>query len=169
MIDKNIILIHHLTDNCGNILLYDEFCDKYGNLISHFDYMSIIDAIPCKWKRILKIQNLPAILCNVNENPILHLQNTDKDLSMINSSDIYWKIISTFKDVPTCINSWSSRLNLETDIRDWTQRFTLYNKCTKDIKVREIQLKIIHRFYPCQSLIAKWDKHKQKNVCTVLI
>ena len=120
--------------------------------------MSIIDAIPCKWKKLLKSQTLPVDLCNINENPTLCLKNFEKDLSLINSSDIYWKIISTFKDVATCISSWSSQLSLEIDVNEWKQIFTLYNKCTKDIKVRELQLKIIHRFYPCQSLISKWDK-----------
>ena len=78
MIDNNIILIYHLTDNYGNFLSHNDFCGKYGNLISHFDYMSIIDAIPCKWKKLLKSQTLPVDLCNINENPTLCLKNVEK-------------------------------------------------------------------------------------------
>ena len=38
-------------------------------------------------------------------------------------------------------------------------------QCTKDIKIRELQLQIVHRFYPCKSKISKWDP-ETKAECT---
>ena len=167
MVKENIILINHLVNNGGKFLSYNEFCQKYGNLISNYNYMSMIDAIPIQWKNILTTQNIPDNVCNTEENPVVHFKNGDKDIYNVKLSDIYWKIVNTSDAQPTCIKSWSKRLELDPKSENWKQWFTIYIKCVKDIKIRELQLKIIHRFYPCQSLVAKWDSSQdaQCNYC----
>ena len=43
--------------------------------------------------------------------------------------------------------------------------FILPFKCSSESKIRINQLKILHRFYPCQSLVSKWDKEKSE-ICS---
>lgn len=59
---------------------------------------------------------------------------------------------------PTCIKSWNDKLHLDYNIEQWEKIFTLPFRCTNDINIKNFQLKILHRFYACQSLVSKWDK-----------
>ena len=81
----------------------------------------------------------------------------EKDIIMIKSSDIYWKLIDSIAEKPSCIKAWSTRLNIQQNVQLWKNVFLLPHQCVKDVKVCDLQLKIVHRFYACQSKVAKWD------------
>ena len=50
------------------------------------------------------------------------------------------------------------------DDKYWKSVFTLPHICIRDIKVKEFQHKILHRYYPCQSIVSKWDD-ETPNIC----
>ena len=157
MIESNVLLINQLLDNEGKFLNYENFCTRYGGIVKHYDYISMIHAIPDKWKKLIRAQTIPSDICKLSENPIFVKGTCATDVQLIKSSDIYWKMINSFTDKPSCINAWSHRLNVNFGADEWKSVFTTYMQCTKDIKIRELQLQIVHRFYPCKSKISKWD------------
>ena len=124
--------------------------------------MCLIDAIPRSGKNILE--------CNFEQNygiedlnfPLdyvsLKINNKVKDIREIKTQEIYLYYLSKTNHVPTCIQAWSSRLSITLNQNDWSDIFMLPKLCVRDILLQEFQYKIIHRYYPCDSKIAKWDK-----------
>ena len=91
-----------------------------------------------------------------------------KECSMytIKSCEIYWHIVGKCKTLATCVNAWTERINVTNDQHFWKAVFCLPNNCINDFKVNELRTKIIHRFYPCQSLVSKWDE-STSNICNL--
>jgi len=166
MVANDIYLIDQIVDNNGKILPYDTLCRQYGNVISHFDFMSLIDAIPVAWRKTLQQQSFHVHVCNVNESPFCNIEKNDKDIQIITSSQIYWHLLSENKTKPTCITSWVSILDIDESKKLWSSIFTLPLLCVKDAKMREFQYKIIHRYYPSQNKVSKWDV-TTSNICTL--
>ena len=164
MISRDIYLIHQLMDNHGKFLTYENFCTKYGNIIPNFAYIALIDAIPVKWRQNLRQQNCQDNICNINELPYCNLENKDTNLQMVQSSDIYWHILSKNKNRPTCIKSWNNILKVDTNDQKWKEIFMLPLISVKEIRIRELQLKIIHRFYASQNKVSRWDD-TVSNIC----
>ena len=164
--ENDVLFIEDMVTNSGNFKTYEEFCHQYGIHLSHFQYMSLIDAIPITWRRLLKQQSVNVNICNTEEEPYCKLGNKDVNVKMLKSKDIYWNLMA--KDViePTCVKAWSERLNLCEDTKYWKSVYTLPLLCIKDIRVREFQHKILHRYYPCQSTVSKWDPDTSQ-LCTL--
>lgn len=121
-----------------------------------------MDAIPKQWKQLLKKQKIPnTFVCNSNETPHLKLNTQEYDVFKVKSSGIYWH--KTYTEA-TCIKSWVDRNNVSNDEQFWKAVFNLTNKCVSEHKIKDIQIKIIHRFYPCQSIVSKWD-NTISNIC----
>ena len=83
---------------------------------------------------------------------------------MVQSSDIYWHILSKNKNRPTCITSWNNILKVDTNDQKWKEIFMLPLISVKEIRIRELQLKIIHRFYASQNKVSRWDD-TVSNIC----
>ena len=166
MFDKNILSIHDLVNNNGHFLSYAAFCAKYGTSVNPFQYMSLIDAIPPQWRIMLKQQNISHTL-NISEEPLYcRLGNKEININKLKSNTVYWHIIKNIQCKPTCIDSWNQRLNIKYDIAKWKSIFCLPNQCINDFKIKNLQIKITHRFYASQSLISKWDK-ETSNICNL--
>ena len=142
----------------GTFLDYKEFCNKFNKILTHFQYISLIDAIPKEWRKMLKIQTLSHEIHNKNELPYYCYGINEIPLLKLTSNRIYWDRIDNNLQNPTCITSWSKRINVTTDKQFWKHAFTLPHICLNDYTVVSFQIKILHRYYPCQKLIAKWDK-----------
>ena len=159
LISNEIILIYNFVDKQGKFLDYNQFCQKYGRLLTHFHYISIIDAIPVHWRKMLKTQVFHTNVCSINEQPYCKVgTNTEKNVDRITTRDVYWFLMSKCKTEATCVKSWSDRLQMDTNKKLWESIFTLPPKCINDYKIKDLQIKIIHRFYLCQSIGSKSDK-----------
>ena len=157
--EHNIYMINNFFDNEGKPIKYKSFCDLYGNLISEFKYISLIDAIPANWRNLLKQQNTndTTNILDINQNPTLYVNKNLKDINNTKSREVYWTLINKNEKTPTCIESWKKE-SLDFGTKQWESIFILPFRSVSDIKIRELQLKIIHRFYPSQCLVSKWDK-----------
>ena len=163
---NNVLMIDNLVDEKGSFLSYEIFCQKYGRLINQFQHMSIIDAIPRKWRQMLKQQIFSPAVCSVDELPHCKMGLKEVNIYMVKSSDIYWFYINKSKNTATCVKSWNERIDVPENELFWKAVFLLPYKCTYNVKIRDIQTKIIHRFYPCQSIVSKWDKNTQ-SICSL--
>ena len=81
-----------------------------------------------------------------------------KEITTVKSKEIYWSSIQSSLSAPTCIKSWNKEFHLEYEEKKWETIFALPFRCVQDLKIRDIQIKILHRIYPTQSLVSKWDK-----------
>ncbi len=164
MLTKNILSIHDLLNKNGHFFSYTSFCAKNGAILNPFQYMSLIDAIPLRWRSMLKQQNIPQAI-NISEEPLYcSLENNEINIHKLKSNYVYWHIIKKMQRKPTCIESWNKRLNITLDTTNWKSIFCLPHQCTNNLEIKDLQIKIIHRFYASQSLISKWDK-ETSNIC----
>ena len=51
LIKNNVLLINEFVDKHGKFKDYNQFCEQYGRLLTHFQYISIVDAIPARWRK----------------------------------------------------------------------------------------------------------------------
>ena len=163
---EKIMLINDYFSKEGKPLSYNQFIQINGNIISHFSYIAIIDAIPLKWRKVLKTSKLNTDCCSIEEMPTCKLnEKIDRNVYMMSSKELYWISISQNLIQPSCINAWNSRLDIEIESKSWDHFFTLPFRCVQDIDVKALQLKIIHRIYASKSLVSKWDKDTKELCC----
>ena len=165
LIAKNTIMINDYFNEEGKPIKYNVFIEKNGNIIPFFKYMAMIDAIPTKWRKVLKTHKLNENCCDINEMPYCQVSETNvKNIFMVSSRELYWELINHTPLQPSCINAWNQRLPTEIDKSTWEKLFILPFRCTQNINVKEVQVKILHRFYASKSLIAKWD-NETSDIC----
>ena len=165
--EPKLITINDFVDCNGKFKSFQQFSTDNGNILKHYDYMCIIDSIPKEWRKMLKATRIDQQMCVTNEGICLILHNNiAKSIHAVASKEIYWHLINETLVLPTCIKSWNDRLELNLDQTNWKQIFLLPFQCTNDVKVRDLQIKILHRFYPCKSLISKWDNEAQ-DICNL--
>ena len=148
-IQNNILSINELLDTTGKFLSYDLFSNKYGSLLSQFKYMSLIDAIPKEWKQLLKKPTTDTNISIVDKLPYCKLGLKECSMHTIKSCEIYWHIVGKCKTPATCVNAWKERINVTSYQHFWKAVFCLPYNCINDFRVKALQTKIIHRFYPC--------------------
>ena len=107
LMQNGLQYIDDLITEDGLLVSYEEFCLKFGNSLSPFQFMSVIDAIPNKWRLMLK--EYP-ISMNVEKSNQCFINNKLINVEDIISKDVYWYLISQELYEPTCIQSWSERL-----------------------------------------------------------
>ena len=161
--DSGVVYIYDLLHESGRFLTYEEFKHKYNIKCMQLKFMAVIDAIPQKWKAIMR-QNTNSKFTNVCNKRLFN--NTYKTIDDIRSNDIYWKYLSNIVQAPTCIDSWKSKCDFSFDDNEWKLIFNLPQSTTKDVKLREFQTKIIHRVYASNSYVSNFDHNINKN-CSV--
>ena len=62
-------LIGDIVNENGTFLDYEAFCNKFDKILTHFQYMSLIDAIPKEWRKMLKNHTLSHEIYNKDELP----------------------------------------------------------------------------------------------------
>ncbi len=118
-------VIDDVVNENGTFLDYREICNKFGKILTHFQYMSLIDAIPKEWRKMLKNHTLSHEVCNKDEPPYYCNGKCEIPLLKLTSNRIYWDKIDSNLQNPTCITSWSKRINVATDKQFWKHAFTL--------------------------------------------
>ena len=149
LVDKNTLMINDFFCEEGRPLKHNQFTEKHGNILSHFKYMSLVDAIPPNWRKLLKTQTFEKTCCNINEQPHCHVSQTIiRNVFMVSSRELYWAMINQNALQPSCIKAWNQRLDIDVEKSTWEMLFVLPFRCVQNITVKEMQLKILHRFYP---------------------
>ncbi len=161
--------VRDLLDENGHFYNHADFSAKYNLKCSHFKYMSLIDAIPKEWKSIIKSDRDEIINIQKHEEIVRTFGLAIKPIDKITSKDIYWKLLGEKIKQPTCVSSWQRKFYFEFTESEWKTTFKLPSKLTKDVKVIELQTKILHRVYACNSYVARFDKsvYEKCKICNV--
>ena len=170
--DKEIVYVYDILNNeTGKFYTYNEFITKYNVKCSFLKYMSLIDSIPPKWKRIIK--GSKDLVINFKRKMLQIVKRkfgcSEKNIEKIKSSDVYWKLLNNMYKPPSCINAWWDKYKIQFDDQQWKCIFQLAHGVTKDTKIRELNAKIVHRVYPSKSYVSHFDKSVNEtcNICNV--
>ena len=165
LFDAGVICINDILNADGHFLTYKHFIDKFTVKASHMYYISLIDAIPQKWRQALKRARISLNAVSTEELPHTKIKGRDKPVTLTATREYYWKMMSDIEGVPSCYNAWAERINLSYNQEDWQKIFMLPKQCIRDTRILDMQYKIIHRCYATESIICKWDPNVQEN-CT---
>ena len=134
--ENGVLLIDQLVNNTGTFIDFNTFSVKYGPLITQFQYMSLIDAIPKYWRKILKTQTFNTSICSTQEKPFCKIApKVEKNVYMLKSSEVYWSILSNNKTQATCIKSWADRIDVKVEDKYWEAVFKMPLLCVNEIRI----------------------------------
>jgi hypothetical protein len=152
--DKGIFLIHDIVNRKGEYLKITELNVLYNIEVDVLAYNSIKDAIPVGWRHLLKEGVVDRNAISVEEEPYLVItDNKQKPLSLLSNKIVYCKLLNHKLVVPKCIEKWS----LIYPGLSWPHIFELAFIVTRSTQLQTLQYKILHRIYPCNYWVAKWD------------
>ena len=122
-----------------------------------FQYNALINALPTCWKEWIRDGNYQT------EN----IEN--REPAIYNTKPKYIKRILENKSQGQRITShactiWQQKLNVQIDEKVWL----MPRKATKEVRLRELQWKIVHRIYPTNIILQKM-KVSETNKCTYCV
>ena len=156
-----IVFINDIIKENGSFLSHHEICQKTKTNISQLYYMSLIDAIPSEWRKMLKSQRVIPMQPHM-EDVFININKQIKPIAIQSSRAIYWHFMSKNIVHPTCIKNWSEKYKIEFPDLIWKKIFSLPHSITQHTKLREFQYKIIHRTYASDSLVGNFDASVSK-------
>ncbi len=118
-------------------------------------YNSVKDAIPAEWRHLLKQVTVIRDAISAAEGPYLVTSaNHSRPLSMLTNQIVYSRLLKEKSIEPTCVDKWSS---VYTANLQWTHIFELAFAVTRCTRLQTLQYKILHRIYPCNYWVSKWE------------
>ena len=116
-----IIYISDLLNDQGAFMSYEELTSYYNFYCPKLSYISLLDAIPTVWRQKLKSSYIRDR--TLYEEPYIYIENGKKELSIVTSKQLYWKLINKLKVEATCVNSWHVKYNFKFDEASWKHIF----------------------------------------------
>jgi hypothetical protein len=109
--NNGCIYIDDLVKENGHLLTHLELTVRFGNYLSPFDYMCLIDAIPAGWRHKLR-QNRTLPIHPENEAIFVALQPLPKPLTIVKSRELYHCFNNREIVEPPCIQRWRGDYNV---------------------------------------------------------
>ena len=147
---KGIRCLKDLLKENYTLLSYNEFKTKYSIKTNELVYMGLIDAVPKLWKKQLTTMGV------LSEGAVT------SNITKISSRKIYWIMINSIHQEPSCINSWKNNYNIIFKPNEWKKIFLLPRPLSLDTKLQEFLYKIIHKVYASDSMFSNFDKEVSK-------
>ena len=147
--DNGIQFINDLLDNNGEFYSIAKWLEIYNLKKDVFKYVSLIHSIPRNWKK--RIKEIGTKLNNVVKTNITLTKNLKKP-----GKYFYKKYIENNYQRPIkSEKKWGEILEQNLDEIEWQFFYSIPYKVTKDMKLRSLQMKIIHRTIPTNSWLFK--------------
>ena len=122
-----------------------------------FGIIAIIDAIPCKWREILKTKSIEDKSdFGLQDGIYLRLLDTRIPISKAISKGVYADFKSKVSTTATAHQRYTDFFSEHS--LEWKEIYSLPFKVALDTKSREFQYKILHRFLPTNILLKKMGK-----------
>ena len=158
---EGLIFVNDLIDNNGSFISHQTLVNTFGNNINFFEYICLKDAIPQKWRHLLRHQN-PINMNPIDETVYFTHNNIFKPIKLVQSNQIYWGLNTQHIIKPTCINRWFNKYFIDFSVIRWKNTFTLINTITTYTKLIEFQFKKIHHVYASDSYVSHFDNTVRK-------
>ena len=109
--------------------------------------MCLVDAIPRRWRQILKSYTTEDIKDSSSNIMVTLNQHNRKPIHKCKSKDFYNMLNEQKIAKPTCIETWNTKYNINFTEHQWKKIFILTHNVTTDTNIKELQYKIIHITY----------------------
>ena len=164
MSNKRINILNDILNENGVLMDANSIKNEFNLRANILTINSIISAIPKSWKSILKqSSNTNYLYCKI---PTLKMQTYEKQITKIESRHIYWCLVKSKRIAPSCIERWK-KSNITLSDSQWREIFIKTKYLTKIVKHKLLNLKIMHKNYASDVIVAKFDKsvNSKCNLC----
>lgn len=146
--------IVHLNEK--RLLTIEEIKILIGNNLAsiYFEYNALINAIPLSWKEKILILDTTETV-NVATKDIESFNAKPKFIKKFLQS----KVNNEERSTPRACDFWRQKHNIEVDKSVWL----MSRNATKEVRLLELQWKIIHNIYPTNILLQKMKISDTKN------
>ena len=139
--NRKINYVGQLFDNFGNIKRWNDFKTEFSILDKfYFSYIQLLDAIPSKWKTIIKGNTINSNLSYSSHHLIK--KNNIIGIEKLTSKELYILLIETIPHKPTSQNYFEQLFNHQNFI--WKEIYLLPRIITLDCYARSFQYKILN-------------------------
>ena len=151
--EQGIRTISDLVTNQGNFHSFVTLQQTFGIRGTFLDFKALIDSLPKEWVRKIKDKILPKPEQPQQPKWISVLLKQKKGCGHIykilrnNNNDVSIQV--------SCIQKWNREFDMALDDRMWKEIFLIPYRATVETKLREFQLKIIHRIIPTRKFLHK--------------
>ena len=125
------------------------------NAITLFEYNALVNALPRSWKEWISAGNFQVE--NTEESEVAIFNTKPKYIKQIVADK--WE--NSTEITPYACNVWHQKLGVLIDEKVWQMPI----KATNEVRLRELQWKIVHRIYPTNIILQKM-KVSETNKCT---
>jgi exonuclease III len=152
---KGINIIHDILNTNGEFLTPTELKEKYQVKCDVLMYNKLKDAIPSRWRKIVKTMKVNSESINFKEQIHLNINTRPKHLNLVKNKDIYWLLVNKIKEKPIIIEKYKNELGIEEN--RWKQIFTI-PRVLRDTKIRAFQYKLLYKLTPCNNYLKQIKK-----------
>ena len=110
--DKGINQIHDLLNETGEFLNVTDLEQKYNLKCDLLKYNMLKDAIPSKWRTLLKTMKIKQETVNFQEQIHLKIGKNIKPINTIKNNEIYWTLVNQIKVAPIIIEKYKKVLGI---------------------------------------------------------
>ena len=146
---KGIIFIEDLIDGRKSFYTLDEFNKKYDLNENFLTYASIMNAI----------RHFQQMITSMPPTLFEKLKQQNVDINLKTSKEVYNNLRNIHTKPPTCIKTWEEQYNITLNENQWEIIFSIPWQCTKNVKTIETHFKILHKIYPSNSYISRFDNN----------
>lgn len=155
--NSGLIYIADLIDQQGLFKSYEQVVSEYGNVLSWYEHIQIIFAIPFNWKQ--QLVSLPFRDPEYNDQYFKACQ-----MGKITQL-VYSKLISDPNKITDKCVVWERRLNITINVKEFHKMFSNIIKPTISTKLRDFQFRLLHNVIVTNHNLFTW-KLRDDDRCT---
>ena len=142
LLSKGIVTIGDLISDTGIFLKGVKVLHANLSPIQHFKLMSVVDAIPRDWRRIIRqsVQHLPS---HTDDIIYLKLEISEVMLAKVTSKSLYNAFKSKKANPSNCAKK-KFKEKFPQFLFDWKKIYSLPFTVTVETKIREFQYKVLN-------------------------
>ena len=129
-----------------------ELKDEYNINMNQMYYNSLINAIPLEWRKEVKDKIGQAD----QSRRFIILNKIHYDIEIIKTRDIYLELRDKIGIIPTSETKWLENYDIQTD--EWERIYKRSKKSTSNVKIWNMQYKILNRIIACRKWLFKCKK-----------
>ncbi len=159
--EKGIFCLHDILYENGHFYSIADLERLYDLKVDVLLYNGLKDAIPREWRRLVAGVTICRQAISSKESPFIKCKGNLKPISLVCNKDIY----NLFRQIqplvpPKCTSRWQTYFpnhNFQ-----WTDIFKMAFVTVRCTKIQTLQYKILHRYFPCNHWLAKWNRDVQE-------
>lgn len=152
--DRGLVAVADLYSG-NNLMTYPELVNKFGQVMTWFEYAQLIDAIPILWRQSIHAQG-----------PICIIRGANLNKSMgVTARNVYTDLIANLERMKPKIEKWSRVLSESIELEQFQKHLEAIYKVTIATKFRNFQYSLMMHSVVTNRNLYIWKK-REDDLCS---